>query len=63
MYRTVYELNKDELNELRDAMFWGVDNSFLEENNINYPWEITNEMLYNHFGGISFVDEDFMCNV
>ena len=34
MYRTVYDLNKAELDELRDAMFWGDDEGFLEENGI-----------------------------
>lgn len=63
MYKTIYDLNRAELNELKDEMFWGVDNSFLEENNINNPWEITDEMLFAHFGGISFVEEDFMCNI
>lgn len=63
MYRTVYDLNKTELDELRDAMFWGDDEGFLEENGIFDVSQITDEMIYNHFGGLSFVDEDFMCNI
>ena len=39
MYKTIYDLNRAELNELKD------------------------EMLFAHFGGISFVEEDFMCNI
>lgn len=63
MYRTVYDLNKAELDELRDAMFWGDDDSFLEDNGISDVFQITDEMIYNYFSGLSFVDEDFMCNV
>lgn len=63
MYRTVYDLNKVELDELRDDMFWFVSDDFLAKNNVEYFWQITDEMIYNHFGGISFVDEDFMCNI
>lgn len=63
MYRTVYDLNKVELDELRDAMFWGDDEGFLEDNGIFDVSQITDEMIYNHFSGLSFVDEDFMCNV
>lgn len=63
MYKTVYDLDKEELNELKDSMFWAddVDEEIL--NGINYYWEIPDEVIYNYYNGISFVDEDFMCNV
>lgn len=63
MYKTVYDLNKEELNELKDSMFWAddVDEEIL--NGINYYWEIPDEVIYNYYNGISFVDEDFMCNI
>lgn len=63
MYKTVYDLDKEELNELKDSMFWAddVDEEIL--NGINYYWEIPDEVIYNYYNGISFVDEDFMCNI
>ena len=49
MYKTVYDLNKEELNELKDSMFWAddVDEEIL--NGINYYWEIPDEVIYNYY--------------
>lgn len=63
MYKTVYDLNREELNELKDSMFWADDTDEEILNGINYYWEIPDEVIYNHYNGISFVDEDFMCNI
>ena len=63
MYKTVYDLNREELNELKDSMFWADDADEEILNVINYYWEIPDEVIYNHYNGISFVDEDFMCNI
>lgn len=63
MYKTVYDLNREELNELKDSMFWADDADEEILNGINYYWEIPDEVIYNHYNGISFVDEDFMCNI
>lgn len=63
MYKTVYDLNREELNELKDSMFLADDADEEILNSINYYWEIPDEVIYNHYNGISFVDEDFMCNI
>lgn len=54
---TVQELNKDELEELKWAYFYE------EPNDFDYPNEIPNEVIFEHFGHISFVEEDFSCNL
>ena len=56
MYKTVYDLNREELNELKDSMFWADDTDEEILNGINYYWEIPDEVIYNHYNGISFVD-------
>ena len=63
MYRTVYDLDKAEMDELRDAMFWADDADEVLGDDINYPWEIPDEAIFLHFEGISFCDEDFFCNI
>jgi hypothetical protein len=63
MYRTVYDLTREELDELKDALFWSdeTDEEILE--GIDYSWQIPDEAVLRHFDGISFVDEDFFCNI
>ena len=63
MYRTVYDLNEEELNELRETYYYQLldsDEDVLE----NYDWaaDIPNEVIYNHYDGISFTEDDFWCN-
>ena len=57
MYRSFYELTKDELDDLRETYRW----NHYEKIGI-FCEEITNEMLKNEYGDILFVDEDFCCN-
>jgi hypothetical protein len=66
MYRNVNELNQNELEELRSRYFHQLlDDGSLEEvmgKEINSEEEIPMELIKNHYGDISFVDEDFFCN-
>lgn len=58
--RTINQLTENEFEELRVTYFY----ELLENDQlINHPSEITNEQLLNHYRGISFVDEDFFCNL
>ena len=58
--RTFEQLTDQEVDELRNTYFW----ELLENDQlINHPYEIDNDQLANHYGGISFVDEDFFCNL
>lgn len=59
MYRTVRELRQSELEELKEAIFW----EHPEVAKDWMPWEIPNEVVYRFFDGISFVEEDFWCNI
>lgn len=72
--KTVYDLSRDELNELKDSYFYQLlDNDdevlFPVKNgnkkdieNINCPEEIPDSVIFEHYDGISFVDDDFFCN-
>lgn len=49
----VRELNKDQLEELRECYFWGTDNDYI------FPHEVPDNVIFEHYGGIVFVDDDF----
>ena len=71
-YFSINECTEDELNQLRWALYWDWNKDDLESvfnteemkfladcNCDNIPFEL----LKKAFGNISFVDEDFWCNV
>lgn len=55
----VQELNQNELEELRSNYFY--------DENINHFYrnvqDVPNEVLFEYYGSISFVEEDFFCNL
>lgn len=61
-YRMVNELPAEELEQLKSAYYYQLvesDNDVLE--NIDNWTDIPNEVIYNHYGGITFVPNDFHC--
>ena len=62
--KTVYDLTENELEELREYYFQQLldtDPEVLGE--ITEAEEIAFEDIENHYSGVSFVDEDFFCNL
>jgi len=55
----VQELNQDQLDYLKTVMFWGDDNNKPLLYKYDYYCDIPNEMVFERFEGISFVEEDF----
>jgi hypothetical protein len=55
--KSVTDLDENELEELKWSYFYD------EPNDFDYPHEIPNEILFEHFGHISFVEEDFSSNI
>ena len=56
--KSVQELNENELEELRSVSFLEIENHIFE--NIE---DIPNEYLFKFYQGLSFVEEDFFCNL
>jgi hypothetical protein len=56
--KSVHELNENELEELRSVSFLEIENHNFE--NIE---DIPNEYLFKFYQGVSFVEEDFFCNL
>lgn len=53
----VNELSQEQLNELKSTYFYDVKNDY------NYAEEIPNEVIFDYYSGISFVNDDFACTV
>ena len=52
----VTELNQEQLEQLKWTYFYDVENDYV------FACEIPNEVIFEHFSGISFVEEDFSTN-
>ena len=70
MYRDYTELTEDEKSELRWSMYYGCDEyEYLtdEEKSVvdaaDWPEDIPESIMLSAFGGYSFVEEDFFCNL
>jgi hypothetical protein len=57
--KNVTELNKDELDQLKWNYFYDED----IDHKYDYPHEIPDFLIFAHYEHISFVEEDFFCNI
>ena len=67
MYRSVEELNQNELQELRSRLFHQLlDDGSLNEvmgKEVNDEDDITMDCVKDYYADTSFVEEDFWCNL
>lgn len=63
MYKTVFDLNRDELDELKESYFYNDETKDINENEFIFPSEIPDDIIFNYYDGVMFVDEDFWCNL
>lgn len=69
MYKSVYELSQDQLDELKSNLFWSDDFKGChyphwltgEMVPVLFPLDIPNEVIFEHFSGYDFVNDDFCC--
>lgn len=62
MYHTVYELTVNEFEELRESYFWQLQETD-DADHFDSPDDIPDDVIFDHYDGISFVEEDFFCNI
>lgn len=58
---TVYDLTKDEIDELKTALFYEQDADEIFDG-IEYYFQIPDDFIYQHYEGVTFVKGDFFCN-
>ena len=67
MYRSVEELNQNELQELRSRLYYQLlDDGSLNEvmgKEVNDEDDIPMDLVKSHYADTSFVEEDFFCNL
>ena len=61
MYKTTYDLSIEEMEELQETLY----QQLLDDGTIDIGEfdGVTEEMVHEHYSGISFVDDDFFCNI
>ena len=64
VYKTVYELTREQLEELKSDYFWGEDTAHIPKfNSIGlpalFPGDIPDEVIFEYYDGISFTNDDF----
>lgn len=61
-YKTVYDLNEEELLELKCA-YYDILQYTDDADTFLCPDAIPDSIIREHYEGICFVDEDFFCNI
>ena len=62
--RTINELTQDELQELRETYFYQLLDTDPEALGfITEASDIPIQVIFEHYGGISFTPDDFYCNL
>jgi len=61
MYKTVYELNREELDELKMSYYDELQYTDDADTFLCYD-SIPDEAVFRHYDGIIFAEDDFFCN-
>jgi hypothetical protein len=62
-YRSVDELDSNEFEELRNALYYSMKDEKGDECQYESADEIPDSAVKENYAGISFVDDDFFCNL
>lgn len=60
---TVYDLSEEQIQELKQAYFYSDETQdVLEEMKIMFPDDIPDDIIFNYYDGVWFVNDDFFCS-
>lgn len=62
MYLTVYDLSADQMEELKSSFFWQDETQDILENDFTSPDQIPDEIIFGHYDGMIFSEDDFCCS-
>ena len=60
--KTVYDLSRDEMDELKEAYVEQLATDGISWGELSESHEIPDDIIFNHYAGIIFSDDDFLCN-
>ena len=63
MYKMVQDLSRAELNELKSSFFYQDETQNINEGTFSTPEDIPDKIIFEHYDGVCFVEEDFFCNI
>ena len=63
MYKMIQDLSRDELNELKSSFFYQDETQDINEGTFSTPEDIPDKIIFEHYDGVCFVEEDFFCNI
>ena len=63
MYKMVQDSSRDELNELKSSFFYQDETQDINEGTFSTPEDIPDKIIFEHYDGVCFVEEDFFCNI
>lgn len=59
----VRDLTKEQLQELKEAYFWQEETQNILGDDIVSPEHIPNDVIFHHYEGMLFTDDDFICTM
>lgn len=59
----VRDLTKEQLQELKEAYFWQEETQDILGDDITSPDEIPDDVIFQHYEGVDFVNDDFICTM
>ena len=58
----VQDLSREQLDELKDSFFWQDETQDILEDAYTSPEQIPDDIIFEHYAGVCFVDDDFFCS-
>lgn len=58
----VQDLSREQLNELKNSFFWQDETQDILEDVYTSPEQIPDDIIFEHYNGVCFVDDDFFCS-
>lgn len=58
----VQDLSREQLNELKNSFFWQDETQDILEDAYTSPEQIPDYIIFEHYAGINFVNDDFFCS-
>lgn len=59
--KIVQDLTQEQLDELKESYFWQDETQDILQGAYTSPEQIPNDIIFEHYDGICFVDDDFYC--
>ena len=63
MLKDIHDLTREQLEELKNNFFWQDETQDILEGAFTSPEQIPDEIIFEHYAGVCFSDDDFFCTM